>query len=491
MLKRLPAEQWNEPKAAHLLNRAGFGGPPREVARLAALAPQEAVNGFVDFEKVPDPTPNPDWAKPDPGRAEALREVRSLPPEERQKRVRELQQRERERILELRGWWLRRMVSGPRPLQEKLVLFWHGHFATSTEKVREAYLMWRQNELFRRMGAGNWPELLLAAGKDPAMLIYLDQAQSRKDHPNENYAREVMELFALGEGNYTEKDITEAARALTGWSYDRVGQKFEYRPRTHDDGTKTVLGQTGNFDGDAVSRIIATQPQSAVFISAKLWTYFAGRPPSPELAAALAQAFQAGGLNVKALLRTMFLSEEFYAPNLIRAQVKSPVQWLVGSCRVLERDLPPTLVSANVLRNLGQDLFAPPNVKGWDGGLAWITTNNLLARYNQCALLISGDASGMALPDMKNRPGAKRMIEQRLKNVRLGAVDLNKVLTPVEQRDKAALVVALQERLLQAKLSPKQQQALQEYLEAHGELDPPDIYATIRFIMCTPDFQLT
>ena len=182
-------------------------------------------------------------------------------------------------MLELRGWWLQRMANGPRPFQEKMVLFWHGHFATSMEKVREAYYMWRQNELFRRLATGNWQQLLTDAGKDPAMLIWLDQAQSRKDHPNENFAREVMELFALGEGHYTENDITEAARALTGWSLDRIDQKFVYRPGFHDNGEKTFLGRTGNLDGDDVIAQIVAQPQAARFITAKLWNYFAGQYP--------------------------------------------------------------------------------------------------------------------------------------------------------------------------------------------------------------------
>lgn len=490
MLKRLPAGSWDYPKAAHLLNRAGFGGPPEEIERLARLDFEEAVAEFVEFERVPDPTPDPAWAKPDPERVERLRELRNLPPEERQRQVREQQRLERERLMELRGWWLHRMAGGPRPLQEKLVLFWHGHFATSAEKVRDTYLMWRQNELFRRLGAGNWPDLLVEAGKDPAMLLYLDQGQSRRNAPNENYAREVMELFALGEGHYTERDIRETARALTGWSYDRLGQRFMNRPPQHDLGPKTVLGRTANFDGETVSRWIAQQPRSAVFLSGKLWSYFAGQAPSEELNAALAGAFRTAGLNVKLLLRRIFLSEAFYAPSVIRAQVKSPVQWLVGGCRVLERALPPTPASANLLRSLGQDLFAPPNVKGWDGGFAWITTNNLLTRYNQSALLVSGETSAFSLPEMRN-PAARRLAEQRLRNARLGGVELDKLLTPEQRRDQTALVAALQRRLLQAELSPKQRQALQDYLAPRPQLDDATVLATIRFIMCTPDYQLT
>src|SRR5271169_4436818 len=174
-------------------------------------------------------------------------------------------------MMELRGWWLQRMVHGPRPFQEKMTLFWHGHFATSVQKVREAYLMWRQNELFRRLAVSNWLTILVETARDPAMLIWLDQAQSRKEHPNENFAREVMELFALGEGHYTEKDVTEGARALTGWSLDRDTEKFIYRPFVHDNDVKTFLGLMGNLNGEDVMAQIVRQRQAAVFITGKLW----------------------------------------------------------------------------------------------------------------------------------------------------------------------------------------------------------------------------
>ena len=205
--------------------------------------------------------------------------------------------------------------------------------------------MWRQNELFRRLATGNWLRLLLEAGKDPAMLVWLDQAQSRKEHPNENFAREVMELFSLGEGHYTEHDITEGARALTGWSLDRINQNYVYRPFIHDNGDKTFLGRTGNLDGDDVIAQIVAQPQAARFITAKMWNYFAGQYPSDELNDALAAVFRANGNNFKPFLRVMFRSEEFYGDDIVRNEVKSPVQWLVGSVRMLECDLPPTLIS--------------------------------------------------------------------------------------------------------------------------------------------------
>src|SRR6266850_7826171 len=194
MLKPLSRAKWEFGTAAHLLNRAGFGGPPEEIEKLAAQTHEEAVSHFVDYEKITDSTADPDWAKPDLDRRKRLMQARNLPEQERRRKLQEIQRADRQHMIELRGWWLRRMADGPRPLQEKRVLFWHGHFATSVEKVREAYLMWRQNDLFRRHATGNWLELLVEVAKDPAMLIWLDQAQSRKEHPNENFAREVMEL---------------------------------------------------------------------------------------------------------------------------------------------------------------------------------------------------------------------------------------------------------------------------------------------------------
>ncbi len=392
-------------------------------------------------------------------------------------------------MMELRGWWLQRMAKGPRPLQEKLTLFWHGHFATSVEKVRDAYYMWRQNDIFRRLASGNWQLLLLEVGQDPAMLIWLDQAQSQKQHPNENFAREVMELFTLGEGHYTEHDITEAARALTGWSLDRQAQEFVYRPFIHDNGVKTFLGRTGNLDGDDVIAQIVAQPQSAKFITGKLWNYFAGQMPSEELNEALAANFRGNGNNFKPFLDTLFRCEEFYSPEIIRNQVKSPVQWLVSSVRILENELPPPLVSWGMLRQLGQDLFAPPNVKGWDGGVTWITTNTLLQRFNDAQSLVQSVVPPLTAQDFapkQNAGGNAGMkAERMLQRVRMGGVNVAKILTPDERADKPKLVAALEMRLFQTTLNREQQLALRDFL------DNADIVTAIRLMMSTPEYQVT
>jgi uncharacterized protein (DUF1800 family) len=374
-----------------------------------------------------------------------------------------------------------------------MVLFWHGHFATSVEKVRNPYFMWRQNDLFRRFATDNWQTLLTATGKDPAMLIWLDQAQSRKAHPNENYAREVMELFALGEGHYTEHDITEAARALTGWSMEFQTQEYLYRPFIHDQGQKTIFGKTGNFDGDDFIALVVEQPQAARFITAKLWNFFAGQMPSEKLNDQLAASLRAQQNNFKPFLRELFRSEEFYADDIVRNQVKSPVQWLVGSVRVLECQLPPPLISWGMLRQLGQDLFAPPNVKGWDGGVTWITTNTLLTRYNDAQSLVEGTVPPLKAEDLAKKPGGPggQKLEKVLQRMRMGGVNVEKILTPDERSDKNLIVAALEHRLFQTVLNSDQQQTLRDFLDSKTKMSDADIVTTIRLMMSTPEYQVT
>lgn len=487
MVKKLTTHQWSFEAAAHLLNRAGFGGTPRQIQDLTDLGIEGAVAFLVDYEKVADPFENPAWSKADPDRAERFEKIKSASEEERKELRKREQRLQREHVVELRQWWLKRMLVTPRPLQEKLTLFWHGHFATSVQKVKDAYLMWRQNDAFRRNASGNWLQLLTEVSKDPAMLIWLDQAQSRKEHPNENFAREVMELFALGEGHYSEKDITEAARALTGWSYDRANQEFVFRPRMHDPGAKTVLGKTGRYDGDEVLKIIVEQPQASRFITEKLWNFFGAENAPAEWLDALAADFRTNGGNFKPLLKTIFTSEYFYSNAVVRHQVKSPVQWLVSSSKLLERDLPPPQIGATALRLLGQELFAPPNVKGWDGGLSWITTNNLLNRYNFAAYLVLGENPLANMPAGRGAKGKGKM-----RSIPHGhPIDAGKIVPTIDRRDAMTVVASLAKRFLQAPLRGKQNQGLIEYLASQAPLDDLDILHATRLIMSTPEFQLT
>lgn len=486
MLSPLPSPKWNYENAAHLLNRAGFGGTPGEIEKLLKMGLDGAVNFLVDYEKLPATATPPSWAKDDPERFARTREFKKATEAERREMRKMEQQLQRTQVQELREWWLGQMASGERPLQEKMTLFWHGHFATSVQKVKSAYLMYLQNDIFRKHATGNWLELLTAASKDPAMLLWLDQAQSRKEHPNENFAREVMELFALGEGNYTEKDVTEAARALTGWTYDRAAQKFQNRPSIHDSGPKTIFGKTGDFNGDDVLKLIVAHPQSALFICRKVWVFLGSENPSEDLVKELASAFVKGGHNFKALLRVMLRSEEFYSEKVVRQQVKSPVQWLVSSSRMLGRELPPERISSNALRMLGQELFAPPNVKGWDGGIAWITTNNLLNRYNFASYLVLGE-NPLASAQLARKAGMRGK-SARLR--RITPVQVEKLFAEPALNSREKLVPELERRFIQGRLGSKSRKILEEYLASQGDLDQEDILQSIRLVMSTPEFQL-
>ncbi|HUB86492.1 MAG TPA: DUF1800 domain-containing protein [Verrucomicrobiae bacterium] len=499
MLKPLAQGRWNYEMAAHLLNRAGFGGPPADITKLAALDHDQAISSLLDYENIRETTPDPDWASPGVQRLQNLRTAMAAAatPAAKKGLQDEENRLEAQRMLDLRGWWLNRMDKTPRPLLEKMVLFWHGHFATSIEKVRgtpdSSYLMWRQNELFRRLATDNWLRMLIEVAQDPAMLIYLDQALSRKEHPNENFAREVMELFSLGEGHYTEHDVTEAARALTGWSYDRLTERFINRPAWHDNGIKTVLGLTGNLDGYDFLAQIVKQPQSARFITAKLWNFFSGQYPTDDLNNALADLFRQGNNYFKPFLRVMFRCEEFYGDDIVRNKVKSPVDWLVGSTRMLECELPPPFICSAITSSLGQNLFAPPSVKGWDGGVAWITTNTLFDRYNDAGTIVQGTTQQFTPADFARKPNGNggQKLAKLAQRIHIGGVDVEKILTPEQRADKDSVTVALQNRLFQTTLDAGQQDALRQFLDSKTKLTDADILTVIHLMMSTPEYQVT
>jgi uncharacterized protein (DUF1800 family) len=298
-----------------------------------------------------------------------------------------------------------------------------------------------------------------------------------------------MELFTLGEGHYTERDVTEAARAMTGWSLDRAAEEYRYRPGIHDDGVKTVLGRTGNLTGRDVLEIIVAQPQAARFITGKLWKFFAADNPGEGLAEALANAFRSEGNCFAPFLRTLFSCEEFYSDSVMHSQIKSPVQWLVNSVRLLQRDLPPPLVATQMIKSLGQDLLLPPNVKGWDGGLSWITTNTLLARYNQAAILVMGQGSLGAEGD---RPGLKRIAERANEMARqLRAADVGKIISDDDRRDARTVIAKLEKHFIQGQLTEAHRQVLRDYLEPRTDLNDQDIRHAIRLLMSTPEYQVT
>ena len=360
-------------EAKHLLARTSFGASAPVIESFARLTRAEAVERLLSWTGKPRMTPPPPWVN-EP--VIAPQRLRDMTVEERQV----FQRTNTERGLEMRGWWLQEMVATPSPLTEKMVLFWHNHFVSSQQKVRQPQYLYRQNLLLREHALGNFGAFLHAIARDPAMVIYLDSASNRKGQPNENFAREVMELFTLGEGHYTEHDVKEAARAFTGWSIDPASGAFQFRSGAHDNGFKTVLGNSGNLDGDTVLNILLARPQTAEFIVSKLWREFVSPMPDAAEVRRIASVFRDSGYNIREALRALLMSDAFYAPSNRAVLVKSPVDLVVGTLRQFQFSVGDAPPFALVVAQLGQNLFSPPNVKGWPGGEAWITSTTLLGR---------------------------------------------------------------------------------------------------------------
>jgi uncharacterized protein (DUF1800 family) len=408
-------------------------------------------------------------------------------------KIREARKMEGDEILDLRRWWIARMATTPAPLLEKMTLFWHGHFATSVEKVKDGYWMWLQNETIRRHALGNFITLTKEISRDPAMMIYLDLPQSRREHPNENWARELMELFTVGIGNYTEQDVRESARAFTGYRLDLVTQRSWFAPNQHDAGPKIFLGRTGNFKGDDIIDVLTKQPACRQFLAKKLCRFFIEDEPSPPLINAVADRLRAHDLEIRPVLREIFSSAEFYSDRVMRAQIKSPIQFIVQTCKILGCDLPAPRVAQNAMRQMGQILFAPPNVKGWDGGKTWISTSTLLFRYNFANYLINGDA---ILPPgaPQRRPGGDLGFirpAQLAEQVRREPIDVSK-LAPTDLRDKPReLVDRLSARLFQSPPPEKETDTFVQYLEARKpDMSDQTMRGLLHLMMSTPQFQL-
>ncbi|NEX22601.1 DUF1800 domain-containing protein [Thiorhodococcus mannitoliphagus] len=358
--------------ARHLLARTGFGPTWAEVQRFAALSRGAAIDRLLAETRVQASTPPPDWVASYPPPVAA----KDLSDDERRQR----RETQRKQEAALRQWWLTEMRVTPSPLTERMTLFWHGHFTSAITKVRSPVLMYRQNVLLRAQALGRFDALLHEIAKDPAMLIYLDGAVSRKARPNENFAREVMELFTLGEGHYSEADIKEAARAFTGWSLDRKLGTVHFRPGWHDNGIKTLFGRRGRLDGDQVLDLLLERPETALTITRKLWREFISPAPDAAEVRRIAELFRQNAYEIKALMRALLNSSAFWSSGNRGALIKSPVEFLTGIQRQLDiTPIDPARV-ARVSAQLGQQLFAPPNVQGWPGGETWLDARTLLLR---------------------------------------------------------------------------------------------------------------
>jgi len=358
---------------AHLLRRAGFGPTTAEVDAAVARGYTATVDALLDVSGAdPADTVAPPTLAPYQPLA-----AKNLTAAERAA----LNKQRAGDLLAIQRWWVGRMVASTHPLREKMTWFWHDHFATSYDKVNRADLLLRQNQLFRTAGFGGFEALTQAVAKDPAMLLWLDAGSDKKAHPNENFARELMELFTLGIGNYTEDDVREAARGFTGWYLDPRTGSWAIAPRQHDDGLKTVLGQTGDWGGEDVVHLVVTNPASAPFIVSRVWSHFAWPVTATDpVVGELAPAFAATG-DLTALLRAVFLHPAFLSAAARTGLVKQPIEWTVGALRAL--GLPAaTPALAPALTNLGQVPFRPPNVAGWPQNEYWLTTSASLARLS-------------------------------------------------------------------------------------------------------------
>ena len=428
-LTPITAADWNADRAAHLLGRAGFGGAPEEIAALAALGPEQAVRSLVHY----DDTANGHLAPFEhsglwdegllhfpPSRPAAtelgLRNGESMgvrvKPDHVNRHAQPISDRFfywlRATLLETRRvgyWWAERMLDTHRPLEEKMALFWHGHFATAESKVRDYRKMLLQIETFERHATGNFGDLLLAVARDPAMLSYLDAGVNVKGAANENFAREVMELFTMGVGNYTEPDIREAARAFTGWNFENLD--FVVHPALHDDGPKTFLGRTGNFDGVDVLRIILEQPVTAEFIAAMIYRFFVREELSPALRRELGAVLRDHDYELRPLLSTLFRSRDFYSAATYGAHIKGPVEHVITMLKHLGAEDVPGVPDFNrTTTALGQHLLNPPSVAGWAQGRAWITPALIQERGNVAFDYLFPDIVNFRDPNFLSRRGA-------------------------------------------------------------------------------------
>jgi hypothetical protein len=364
------ADPWNLKWAGHLYRRAAFGASPKELKDAVSQGLPATLTLLLKGKKLSLKDGMEAGSNWEAAHAKAGQYPMNL--------------------TELRAWWLYAILFGPHPLQEKMTLFWHNHFATSDAKVKLRLLMAEQNILLRRHALGKFGPFLLAISRDPAMMIWLDSNSNVKGKPNENYARELMELFSLGVGHYTENDIREAARAFTGWGYD--DNKFDFDKALHDEGEKTVLGRKGNWNGDDIIRIVLEQPSAALFLTRKLYRYFVSEAavPPDSLLAPLADSFRKSDYDIGLLVKTILSSRHFFSAHAYRQRIKDPVEFTVGTVRALwkaeddekgKSGIEPRALVSDV-GAMGQELFTPPNVKGWPGGKSWLNTATVLARNN-------------------------------------------------------------------------------------------------------------
>lgn len=418
-------EPWDARRVRHLMRRGGFGAKPSEIKELVELGPAKTIDRILSKNN-----------------------TQALEAFEQESSQIVSAVRSGGSIDSLAAWWLHRMIHTPSPLVEKITLFWHGHFATGADKVNDIELMVQQNKLLREHALGDFRKMVHEVSKDPAMLLYLDSASNRKTHPNENYARELMELFCLGEGNYTEQDVQQLARCFTGWEIRR--KSFRFNPYQHDSGLKTLLDRQGIESGQEAIDAVLAHRSMPTFIAGKLVRFFVcDEPnPTPEFLEPLAEVFRKSDFTIEPLVRTILSSKLMLSDWSVGKKVRSPIDFMVESIRSLQ-------VTTNLdrlakgLDGIGQALFNPPNVKGWDGGRAWINSSTLIGRSN-------------LIVDLLREPAT-----------RFGRTDLAAWLKSQQLTDQNQWLKWLEDSLLSVPLNDSDKQRLQSIAEkSDGGLDP-------------------
>ena len=508
----------------HLYWRAGFGPRPEDIA--AGLSPDKALRQLLRAAEKWEPIESPAFhyidplgtvmavppSAPAPSLA-AMRPVAPNNPDElsplvprlalapaRQLGAPVLRRRDltpeqrklqnegiRDAFAQMSTAWMDHMATGPGQLREKMALFWHGHFACRTRRPDDSLQLLNT---IRKHALGNFSDLLLAVSREPAMLQFLNNQQNRKEHPNENFARELMELFTLGRGNYSETDVKEAARAFTGWSYD--GQNnFVFRERQHDAGPKTFLGHSGNLGGEEVLTIIMQQPAAATFLVTKLYRFFVNDVPNPAHIEPLAVAFRKSHYDIADLAERLFSADWFYDAANVGARIKSPVELIAGLRRTLNLQVTNKMPLLGYQRALGQALFMPPNVAGWPGGRSWIDSSSLLLRLQLPSILFKNAEFAVRLKDDESDITPQTTGQQRTVRNTVGAqlplAPLQQLLggTPAAERPGR-----LAQFLLQAAIRPENL-ALVQQTAAKAATPEEQLRATLISLLSLPEYQLS
>lgn len=412
----MPTVNWSRDAAAHLLRRAGFGGTPSEIDDLFGRGLEGAVSRLVDYDSI-------DVAAYEQSLAAKNYNLAN---------VRGLQQ-----------WFLDRMAFSPRPLEEKMTYFWNLHWTSGIAKVRGTTLILNQNKTERQYALARFDDLVLKISQDPAELVWLDNWLNRANRPNENYARELMELYTLGIGHYSETDVREVARALTGWTVQNYRQADNYNgatfvdnPAIHDTGSKTILGQTGNWDGTDAIRIIldhsdADGSVSGRFLGAKLWSFFAYENPPAHVVAHLRDVYTMTNHSVREVVRAILLHPEFYEPHTRKTWVRSPVEYAVASVRMVEAQTD-FATAANSLPGMGQVLFNPEDAKGWDWGTSWMNTGTLFARATMSnAMATNRGSTGTRFDPSRLLAGRDASTADRVVDILADRLNVADVSSPV------------------------------------------------------------